>query len=101
MSTVKLCPLAMGTPVVHRVPASPSSILAGWSLPPLDDAVTDHPVRSSGRGAVPVGMVTRPVSRMSREDDPTSTSFTPDAVFQPRSQYSKLRASRTTEARWV
>ncbi|WP_282204117.1 hypothetical protein [Kitasatospora fiedleri] len=47
VSTVTDCPAAIGTPDDHREPATPSSMFAGTSPPPVEDADADHPVRDS------------------------------------------------------
>ncbi len=47
MSTWKNIPLAIALPVLQRVPALPSSALAGTSPPPLDEAVATQPALDS------------------------------------------------------
>src|SRR5690349_9113215 len=90
----------MGVPELHRVPASPSSIRAGRSVVLDGEAVAAQPVRLSG--AEPdEPMVTEPVSRMSREEEPTMIWWAPLAVLHDPFQYWKLRASRVTVTRWV
>ncbi len=74
-------------------------MFAGTSPPAVDEADADQPVRGSTvsppAGPPPVTVV-RPVSRMSREEEPTETVWSPVAVVQEPAQYWKLRASRVS-----
>src|SRR5437763_1427125 len=100
MSTVIVCPFTIGAPLLHRVPASPSSIRAGTSPPPEDDAVALQPVRGSTvwPGVVPPTTICV-VSRTSRDDEPTYTWWVPTVLAQPPAvQVWKARPSRVTEA---